>query len=108
MTDASRTFSLTIATAAMTLSASGAASAQDRGATDTAPPAATTLPAAEVIGTSPLLGSGIDRDKVPANVRSFSGRELRQEGAPDLAGTLQRRVPGVTINDVQANPFQPD
>jgi len=86
----------------------GAAAAQTPPPDGAASAATTTLPTVEVIGTSPLLGSGIDRDKVPANVRSFSDRDLRQEGAPDLTGTLERRVPGVTVNDVQANPFQPD
>jgi iron complex outermembrane receptor protein len=73
-----------------------------------APPAAVTLPTTEVIGTSPLLGSGIDRDKVPAATRSFSDRDLRREGTADLTGTLNREVSGVNVNDVQDNPFQPD
>jgi iron complex outermembrane receptor protein len=72
------------------------------------PPAATTLPTVEVIGTSPLLGSGIDRDKVPANARSFSPTDLGRSGVPDLSGTLSQRVPSVNVNDVQDNPFQPD
>jgi iron complex outermembrane receptor protein len=72
----------------------------------TGPP--TTLPPVEVIGASPLLGSGIDRDKLPANVRSLGADELRREGSADLTGTLQRRIPSIAINDVQANPFQPD
>ncbi|MDB5405866.1 MAG: TonB-dependent receptor [Rhodospirillales bacterium] len=73
-----------------------------------AAPDATTLPTIEVIGTSPLLGTGIDRDKVPGATRSMSESDLRREGTPDLVGTLNRQVPGVSINDVQANPFQPD
>jgi iron complex outermembrane receptor protein len=68
----------------------------------------TTLPTVEVIGTSPLLGSGIDREKVPANVRTLSADDLRREGPPDLTGSLVRRIPSVGINEVQANPFQPD
>jgi iron complex outermembrane receptor protein len=67
-----------------------------------------TLPTVEVIGASPLLGSGIDRDKVPANVRTLGADDLRREGPPDLAGSLVRRIPSVDVNDVQANPFQPD
>jgi iron complex outermembrane receptor protein len=105
MQRARRNFTFTTVTA-LALSAGATAAAQDRGTAET--PAATTLPTTEVVGTSPLLGSGIDRDKVPANVRSFSANDLRREGTSDLTGTLQRRVPGVTINDVQANPFQPD
>jgi iron complex outermembrane receptor protein len=68
----------------------------------------TTLPTVEVVGTSPLLGSGIDRDKVPGATHVLTDRDLRRNGTPDLVGTLDRRIPGVSLNDVQANPFQPD
>jgi iron complex outermembrane receptor protein len=67
-----------------------------------------TLPTTEVVGTSPLSGSFIDRDKVPAATRGFSERELRRNGTADLTGTLDRDVGGVNVNDVQNNPFQPD
>src|ERR1044071_6229335 len=66
------------------------------------------LPPVEVIAVSPVLGSGIDPDKVPANLRILSDRDLNREGVPDLAGTLQRRVSSVTLNDVEGNPFQPN
>src|SRR5258707_10889681 len=72
------------------------------------PPPPTTLPTVEVIGTSPLLGSGIDRDKVPANARSFSAGDLSRDGTPSLTRTLGERVPSVNINDVQDSSFQPD
>lgn len=71
-------------------------------------PPPVTLPSTEVIGTSPLLGSGIDRDKIPANTRSLSSRDLRSEGPPDLAGTLDRRIGSINLNEAQNNPFQPD
>src|SRR5438067_2295137 len=70
--------------------------------------AVTTLPTVEVIAVSPVLGSGIDPDKVPANLRILSDRDLGGEGLPDLTGTLQRRVSSVTLTDVEGNPFQPD
>ncbi|HEX7966904.1 MAG TPA: Plug domain-containing protein, partial [Stellaceae bacterium] len=83
---------------------SGAAAGQP--AADEAAP--TTLPTTEVIATSPLLGSGIDRDKVPANARSFSSGDLSREGPPNLTRALGERVPSVNINDVQDSPYQPD
>src|SRR5262249_53096191 len=73
-----------------------------------AAPLPTTLPTTEVIGASPLLGSGIDRDKVPAATRSFSSRDLQREGSPNLEQTLRDRVGSVTTNETQNNPFQPD
>jgi iron complex outermembrane receptor protein len=71
-------------------------------------PDVTTLPTIEVIGASPLLGAGIDRDKAPGATRSISEGDLRRNGTPSLVGALDRQIPGVNINDVQANPFQPD
>jgi iron complex outermembrane recepter protein len=70
--------------------------------------ALTTLPTVEVVGVSPVLGSGIDPDKVPANLRILSQHDLSSEGVPDLSGTLQRRLSSVTLTDVEGNPFQPD
>src|SRR5260221_6297112 len=64
-------------------------------APESQPPPATTLPTVEVIGTSPLLGSGIDRDKVPANARSFSAGDLSRDGTPSLTRTLGTRSPSV-------------
>ena len=70
--------------------------------------AVTTLPMVEVIGISPVLGSGIDPDKVPANLHTLTDRDISREGVPDLSGTLQRRVSSVTLTDVEGNPFQPN
>jgi iron complex outermembrane recepter protein len=85
-----------------------AATAQSTGATGPTEPPITTLPAIEVVGTSPLLGSGIDRDKVPANSRTLSDRDLLRDGQPDLAGTLDQRLSSISVNGVQNTPFQPD
>ncbi len=93
--------------AALTVSAAlvGAAAAQ------TPPPAdepATTLPAVEVIGTTPLPGTGIDRDKVPANVQSLTHSDLTREGTPSLINSLKDRTGGVSTNDNLVDAFQPD
>jgi iron complex outermembrane receptor protein len=92
------------AAALLYLGASSAAWAQAAQAPGPAP----TLEPIEVIGTTPSLGTGIDRDKVPANTHSLSAEDLRRAGTPDLTGTLQRDIPSININDNQANPFQPD
>ena len=70
--------------------------------------AVTTLPTVEVIAVSPVLGSGIDPDKVPANLRVLSDRDLIREGVADLPGALQRRVSSVTLTEAEGNPFLPD
>jgi iron complex outermembrane recepter protein len=89
---------------AAALLARGAAMAQDASGAA----AQQTLPPVEVIGTSPMLGSGIDRDKVPANTHSFSATDLSRDGMPSLSGTLNRDLPSINITDVQDSPFQPD
>ena len=67
------------------------------------------LPPVDVIGVSPVLGSGIHPDKIPANLHGLSGRDIGQTGVADLAGAAALSVavlPGqadrVVIKQVQA------
>ncbi|MCW2236379.1 TonB-dependent receptor [Azospirillum canadense] len=60
------------------------------------------------VTTTPLVGPGIEADKVPANLTGVTKEDLSERGAPDLTGTLERRVPSVNLNAAQNNPFQPD
>ena len=73
------------------------------------PPAADAeLPTVTIIGTTPLPGTGIDIDKVPANVQSLSGGDLRREGSPSLLNGLTDQMGSVSINATLADPVQPD
>lgn len=65
------------------------------------------LPPVEVIGTSPLVGTGIDRDLVPAQTHTLDDKALRSRGVPDLTGALERRIGGITLGSASGNPFQP-
>jgi len=67
-----------------------------------------TLPAVEVIGTTPLPGTFIDRDKVPANVQSLTASDLAREGSPSLLDSLTDRASSVSVNSTLGDPFQPD
>jgi outer membrane receptor protein involved in Fe transport len=67
----------------------------------------TTLPAVEVIGASPLIGSGIDRNAVPAAIHVLDRRDLVRQGPADLLGSLSREIGGVNIDSASGNPFQP-
>ncbi len=67
-----------------------------------------TLPPVEVISVSPLPGLGVPRDQVPAHVQTATGAELERSHALDLTGYLNRTLGGVSINELQNNPFQPD
>ncbi len=60
-----------------------------------------------VIGTSPLLGAGIDQAKVPANTTVLTSADLARDGTPDLLHALDTQVAGVTLGSASGNPYQP-
>jgi iron complex outermembrane receptor protein len=76
-------------------------------AADQAPPSAT-LPTVEVIGTSPVPGTGIDRDKMPSNVQTLGAPDVAKQGPAGLGTSLDQRLGSVSINANQDNPYQPD
>ena len=67
-----------------------------------------TLPEVQVIGTSPLLGSGVDRNKVPSQNQVFDSRDVSLTGPPDYLNTLQEQAQGVHLDSAAGNPFQPN
>ncbi|HUK10699.1 MAG TPA: Plug domain-containing protein [Stellaceae bacterium] len=67
-----------------------------------------TLPTTEVVGTTPVPGVGIDRDKVPSNVQILSAPDTTKRGPAAFTNELNQRVGSVNINDNQDNPYQPD
>jgi iron complex outermembrane receptor protein len=74
-------------------------------------PATPAQPATEqitVIGSTPLLGSGVDLDQVPANVQVLGAKDIDRTGIPSLTGALLETIPSVTVNDTSGNIFQPD
>jgi iron complex outermembrane recepter protein len=89
---------------------SGSAAFAQAPAADESPATPTvTLPTVQVVGVTPLPGSGIDIDKVPANVQSLSSEQLWQDGQNDLVPTATaRRLSQVNLNDEQGSQFQPD
>jgi iron complex outermembrane recepter protein len=70
----------------------------------TTPP---TLPPVEVVGTTPLIGSGLDRNLVPAQTNVLNQQDLRREGMPQLVRSLERKVGSVSSVSASGNPFQP-
>ncbi len=60
-----------------------------------------------VIATSPLLGSGIDRDSVPAETSVLNRANIARDGTPDLLAALNEQVPGVSLDSSSGNPYQP-
>jgi outer membrane receptor protein involved in Fe transport len=62
----------------------------------------------EVVGVTPISGSGIPVEKIPANVQSVDADDLVRYQSLNLPDYLDRNLQGVTINNAQSNPFQPD
>ena len=66
------------------------------------------LPQVQVVGTTPLPGSGIALSKLPANAQMFTSRDVRRQGPATAADLLGDNAGGVTLNAAQGNPWQPD
>ncbi len=56
-----------------------------------------------VIGTTPLPGSDIDRDKVPGTTQVLSADDFAKNHAITILDTLAERIPGLQLSDSQGN-----
>jgi iron complex outermembrane recepter protein len=72
------------------------------------PPPAAQIPAFQVVATTPITGLGFDRDKVPAMVQTLPAEDFSRVYSPNVTQTLDQRIPGVFISDVQGNEFTSD
>ena len=66
------------------------------------------LPTIEVAAVSPLPGTGIDIDKIPASVTFVTPDEIVRTRSPDIVRTLQEQTPSITVTESSGNSFQPD
>lgn len=62
----------------------------------------------EVVGTSPLPGIGIEKDKLPYDVQTVTDEQLYRGQSLNLTDYMSRNLLGVNINEVQGSPFQAD
>ncbi|SDD72982.1 Outer membrane receptor proteins, mostly Fe transport [Massilia sp. PDC64] len=62
----------------------------------------------EIVGTTPLQGLAIARERIAANVQALDGDDMNDPGAATLPDALKRRLGSVFVNEIQGNPFQPD
>jgi len=58
--------------------------------------------------TTPVPGSGIDVEKVPASVNIVDVSQIDRLRSANIADALQQYVPSVVVNEVSGNPFQPN
>jgi outer membrane receptor protein involved in Fe transport len=62
----------------------------------------------DVVAATPLSGTDLPIDEIPAPVQTATARDLDQSGALDLSDFMSQRLSGVHINQNQENPYQPD
>ena len=62
----------------------------------------------EVISTTPLAGVGLPLEKIPSNVQVVKGAELQQQKSLSIADFMNNNLLGVSVNETQNNPYQPD
>ncbi|MGZ8193023.1 MAG: TonB-dependent receptor [Methylobacter sp.] len=61
-----------------------------------------------VIGVTPLPGSGVAKEKIAANIQTVTSGQLKKAQSISLADYINRYLGSVTINEAQNNPLQPD
>lgn len=62
----------------------------------------------DVIAITPLAGTDLALNQIAAPVQTATAADIRNSGALELGDFMNRRLNGVYINEMQANPFQPD
>ena len=72
------------------------------------PATAMELPDLEVVGTTPLPGTGLPIEKYAGNVPTISAEEIEEQNPVDLSEMLFRNIGSVDINSAQNNPYQND
>jgi outer membrane receptor protein involved in Fe transport len=81
---------------------------QSAGGSAAVPPPVATLPDVNIVGSTPLLGTGVPSDSVPAQVQVLTPQDINRTGVPSLTDALNATIPSVHLNDLSGNPFQPD
>ena len=66
------------------------------------------LQAVEVVGTSPLPGLGIEKNKLPYDVQTINDEAVYRSKSLNLTEFMANNLTGVNVNDVQGSPFQGD
>ena len=62
----------------------------------------------DVVAATPLAGTDLAIDQIAGPVQTATAADIENSGALDLADFMNRRLNGVYLNEMQANPFQPD
>lgn len=66
------------------------------------------LETVEVVGVTPLQGSAVTADKIPANVQTVDAGQMQKAQTISLSDYINRYLGSVSVNEAQNNPLQPD
>jgi outer membrane receptor protein involved in Fe transport len=66
------------------------------------------LPTMEIINTTPLMGSGLEVDKIPGMVHIANDKDFATAQTQSTAELLELQFSGITVNNLQSNPYQKD
>jgi outer membrane receptor protein involved in Fe transport len=62
----------------------------------------------EVISTTPLAGVGLPLEQIPSNVQVVKGEAIQEQNSLTIADFMNNNLVGVSANETQNNPYQPD
>lgn len=62
----------------------------------------------DVISATPLAGTDLSVNQIPAPVQSATAEDIANSGALNLTELMNRRLNGVSLNDMEGNSFQSD
>ena len=62
----------------------------------------------DVVSETPLAGTDLNINQIAAPVQTATAADIETSGALDLGDFMNQRLNGVSINEMQGNPFQPD
>ncbi|MGH1432718.1 MAG: TonB-dependent receptor [Neptuniibacter sp.] len=68
----------------------------------------TQLEGVEVIGTTPIHGVGMDKNRIAAAVQTANSEEIEKSQSLNIAEHLRYNFSSITINEAVNNPYQPD
>jgi iron complex outermembrane receptor protein len=60
-----------------------------------------------VVASSPLDGTGIDRDKAPERISLINSTDIARGGTPDALRALNEQIGAVNLDSAAGNPYQP-
>jgi outer membrane receptor protein involved in Fe transport len=62
----------------------------------------------DVVAMTPLMGTDLAINQIAGPVQTATAADVNNSGALELGDFMNRRLNGVYLNEMQANPFQPD